>query len=106
MSDTATPPTTASKRAASPLSAENGTASKRPREDVEGAAETAVTAQEGEDHIILEGEQETENGNETANGNEKGEVKKMDDVSMEGSVIPLYPTNSAFTQPYSTNPLT
>jgi hypothetical protein len=75
MSET-TPPPTASKRAASPFSPETGTVSKRVREETE-EEKPEVSVDEGE-------EKQTDNENGNDNGNGSGEVKKMEDVPMEG----------------------
>ena len=68
MSDT-TPPPTASKRAASPVSPETGTVLKRAREE----AEDQVEAKNGND-----GEKDRDDRNGI------GEEKKMEDVIVEG----------------------
>ncbi|ORY30988.1 hypothetical protein BCR39DRAFT_527517 [Naematelia encephala] len=77
MSDTSPPPT-ATKRAASPLSPDNATASKRAREEPSSPAaeETPVKEESG----VKSGNGTTET-RETAEGEGK---KKMDDVNMEG----------------------
>lgn len=84
MSDTTSPPPTASKRAGSPFSPETGTASKRAREEVEeGFDKTSSIKKEIAEVEDIVGEKEKENGNEKVE-NGSGEVKKMEDVTMEG----------------------
>lgn len=86
MSDT-TPPPTASKRAASPVSPETGTVLKRAREE----AEDQVEAKNGND-----GEKDRDDRNGI------GEEKKMEDVIVEGG--DAGPSSSAISNPPSSIP--
>jgi hypothetical protein len=87
----ASPPATATKRAASPLSPDTAqTSSKRVKEDPEngngnGTKEDGETKQ-GENGGEIENGEIKGNGSPTAAKKEEGGVKKMEDDHMEGCV--------------------